>query len=282
VVGYRGAYRGHTAEGPKRRFVSGKTKTEARAAPREAKAGRDGSLAFDAHTLTLGKHLDRWLSDSVGDTVRPGSFVRYEQITRLHVTPALGGLRLKNVTLARIRGLYREKLDAGLSGRTVQYVHATLHKALKQAAADGLCRATRRRPSRRRGPEGGDMSPHRRTGACPAGRGARRPLRSPVRPRRALRAQAGELLGLKWEDVDLPSGVLRVRRTLSVAKDGPIFNPPKTAKGRGTVALTDGAASALEARLRRRPSEAEVLGDGYEDRGLVFPGEKGQPCKRTR
>jgi integrase len=71
----------------------------------------------------------------------------------------------------------------------------------------------------------------------------------------------GELLGLKWEDVDLPSGVLRVRRTLSVAKDGPIFNPPKTAKGRRTVALTDGAASALEAHLWRRLSQAEVLGD---------------------
>jgi hypothetical protein len=158
-------------------------------------------LAFDAHTLTLGKHLDRWLSDSVGDTVRPGSFVRYEQITRLHVTPALGGLRLKNVTLVRIRGLYREKLDAGLSGRTV-YVLA-VHCGLRQ----------------------------------------------------------GELLDLKWEDTDLPSGVLRVRRTLSVAKDGPIFNPPKTAKGRRTVALTDGAASALEAHLWRRLSQAEVLGD---------------------
>ncbi len=89
----------------------------------------------------------------------------------------------------------------------------------------------------------------------------------------------GELLGLKWEDVDLPSGVLRVRRTLSFTKDGPIFNPPKTAKGRRTVALTDGAANALEAHMRRQLSEAEVLGDGYEDRGLIFPGEKGQPLR---
>jgi hypothetical protein len=64
----------------------------------------------------------------------------------------LGRVEAEERHPARIRGLYREKLDAGLSGRTVQYVHATLHKALKQAAADGLCRATRRRPSRRRGP----------------------------------------------------------------------------------------------------------------------------------
>ena len=47
VVGYRGAYWVHSAEGPKRRFVSGKTKTQARAALREAKAGRDGGLVFD-------------------------------------------------------------------------------------------------------------------------------------------------------------------------------------------------------------------------------------------
>ena len=50
----------------------------------------------------------------------------------------LGKVKLKNLTSAHVRGLYREKLDAGLSPRTVQYVHVTLHKALKQAIADGL------------------------------------------------------------------------------------------------------------------------------------------------
>ena len=47
-------------------------------------------------------------------------------------------MKLKALTPAHVRGLYREKLEAGLSPRTVQYVHVTLHKALKQAVQDGL------------------------------------------------------------------------------------------------------------------------------------------------
>jgi integrase len=81
VVGYRGAYWVHTANGPRRRFVSGKTKTQARAALRQAKADKADGLAFDARTLTLGEYLDRWLPD-VKDTVRPATYERYEQIAR--------------------------------------------------------------------------------------------------------------------------------------------------------------------------------------------------------
>ena len=64
-------------------------------------------------------------------------FERYEQITRLHIEPVLGNVKLRSLTPAHLRSLYRQKLDAGLSGRTVQYVYMTLHKTLKQAVPDG-------------------------------------------------------------------------------------------------------------------------------------------------
>ena len=57
VIGYRGAYWVQTAQGPKRRYVSGKNKSEARAALRKAKADTDGGLVFDTPTLTLGEYL---------------------------------------------------------------------------------------------------------------------------------------------------------------------------------------------------------------------------------
>jgi integrase len=87
----------------------------------------------------------------------------------------------------------------------------------------------------------------------------------------------GELLALKWQDVDLGAGTLQVRRTLAITKDGPTFNPPKTAKGSHLIGLTAAAVAALEDHLRRQIAEVEALGDAYEDRGLVFPGKKGQP-----
>jgi integrase len=66
------------------------------------------------------------------------TYERYESIVRVHLSPALGRIRLKVLTPGHVRGLYREKLDAGLAPRTVLHVHRTLSKALKQATDDGL------------------------------------------------------------------------------------------------------------------------------------------------
>jgi hypothetical protein len=103
-----------------------------------ATADRDGGLVFDADNLKVGEYLDRWLTDSVRDTVRATTYERYEQMVRTHLRPILGTVKLKSVTPAHVRGLYREKLGSGLSPRTVQYIHVTLHRALKQAVQDGL------------------------------------------------------------------------------------------------------------------------------------------------
>src|SRR5919107_290701 len=123
ITSYRGAYVGLDG---KRRYVSGKTKEEARKALREARSNSDAGFIFDAGTLTLTSYLDRWLTDSVRDTVRQRTYERYESIVRVHIKPALGRVKLKVLTPAHARALYRQKLDSGLSARTVNYVHVTL------------------------------------------------------------------------------------------------------------------------------------------------------------
>src|SRR5215210_2545610 len=97
-VGYRGAYTVHTAEGPKRRYVSGKTREEVRRKLAKAMADRDSGLVFDAGSLTVGEYLERWLKDSVRGTVRTSTYERHEQIVRTHLMPALGRIRIKNLT----------------------------------------------------------------------------------------------------------------------------------------------------------------------------------------
>jgi integrase len=138
TIGYRGSYWVQTADGLKRYYVSGKTKTEALAALRKATSDRDGGLAFDAKSLSFGAYLDRWLDHSVRGTVRQITWERYEQIVRMHLKPLLGRVKLRALSPTHARNLYREKLDIGLAPRTVQYIHTTLHKALKDAVADGL------------------------------------------------------------------------------------------------------------------------------------------------
>lgn len=89
--------------------------------------------------------------------------------------------------------------------------------------------------------------------------------------------RSGELLGLKWADVDLESGTVRVRRTLTRTEDGKrlTLGEPKTKKSRRTVRLTPRAAEALGGHRARQAEEKLWAGGLYGDRGLVFTGETG-------
>src|SRR5215210_176515 len=133
VIGYRGSY---FANG-KRHYVSAKKKGDAERALRRAMSDADRGLVFDAGTLTLGRYLDKWLP-SIKDTVRQRTWERYEQLVRVHIKPALGSLKLKDLTRSHVKNLYNDKLESGSSARTVQYIHTTIHKALKDAMMDSL------------------------------------------------------------------------------------------------------------------------------------------------
>jgi len=85
----------------------------------------------------------------------------------------------------------------------------------------------------------------------------------------------GELLGLKWEDVDLENGLIRVRRTLTRYKGRVLLSEPKTKRSRRTVRLTETAVDALREHLARQMTQMEALGDLYRDQGLVFATQKG-------
>jgi integrase len=219
--------------------------------------------------------------DSVLDTVRPTTYERYEQIVRIHVRPALGSVKLKNLTPVHVRGLYREKLEAGLSARTVQYIHVTLHKALKQAVQDGLIprNATEavKAPQVRR-EEMRPLSAEQVKVLLEVARGDRLEALYVLAIHTGLRQ--GELLRLKWEDVDLESGTLRVRRTLVTAKGGSVLMAPKTKRSRRSVRLTQGAVEALRGHLKRQLQEIDRAGSLWRENGLMFASESGEPLDR--
>jgi integrase len=253
---YMARYTIQTPTGPKRKTLYGKTRREVDEKLTRAKADRNGGLVFDADNLKLGEYLGRWLDDSVLDTVRPTTFERYEQMVRLHIRPVLGKLKLKNLTSAHVRGLYRQKLDAGLSPRTVQYVHVTLHKALKQAIADGLIprNATEAvKPPQVRREEMRPLTAEQVKVLFEAAKGDRLEALCVLAVTTGLRQ--GELLGLKWDDIDLEAGTRQVRRTLTTAKCGPVLSAPKTKGSRRTVRLSQAALEALRSHLERQLGE---------------------------
>jgi integrase len=261
-----------------------KTKEEARKALREARAHTDAGLVFDAANLKVGEYLDRWLTDSVRDTVRQRTFERYESIVRVHIKPAFGRVKLKALTPSHVRGLYRKKLDSGLAPRTVNYIHVTLHKALSQAVSDGLVQrnAASVKAPRPEKPEIKPLSPDqaRQLIATAHEIGDRFEALYVLALHCGLRE--GELLGLRWDDVDLSGATvtLQVRRTLSETRTGHKFEKPKNGKGR-SVKLSQKATEALRSHRTRQNEERLRVGSLWQDSNLVFPTTTGTTMSCT-
>jgi integrase len=279
--GWMAQYTAYTAEGRKRKTIYGKTRQEVAAKLAKALSDRENGLVFDADNLRLGEYLEQWLENSVRDTVRHTTFERYEQIVRTHIRPALGSVKLKNVTPAHVRGLYRNKLESRLSPRTVQYVHVTLHKSLKQAVSDGLIprNATEAvKPPQVRREEIRPLTPEQVKMLLDAASGDRLEALYVLAVHTGLRQ--GELLGLKWDDIDLEAGTLQVRRALITARGGPRLAAPKTKGSRRRVSLTGAAAEALKGHLERQLEEIDRAGSLWQENGLVFASETGAPLDR--
>jgi integrase len=275
---YMGRYTIQTATGSKRKTLYAKTRKEAAEKLTKAMADRDGGLVFDAENVTLAEYLDRWLNDSVKGSVKPKTFESYEWLVRKHIVPALGRVKVRALSPAHLQGFYHSKLETGLSPRTVQYLHVVLHRALKQALRWGLVP--------RNVAEAVDPPKPQKDEIKPLTRDEARRLLDAAHDDRLealyilavhLGLRQGELLGLRWGDVNLEAGTLQVRRSLTVTKDGPSFTAPKTAKGRRSVKLTIRAVEALREHLQRQLAEIERMGDLYRDDGLIFSTTVGTP-----
>ncbi len=268
--------------GRRRRTISGKTRVEVAKKLAKAIADLDDGLVYDAGTLTVGEYLDRWLRDSVRDTVKDSTFASYRQLVGTHVKPALGRVKLEKLSSTHVRGLLRQNLDAGLSPRTVQYVRFVLRRALDGAVADRLIprnpAADARAPQVRR-EEMKPLSPAQARVFLEAARDDRLHALYVLAVHCGLRQ--GELLGLRWEDVDAEAGTLGVQRTLVGTEDGtPVFGSPKTRRSRRRIRLTSGAARALTRHRKRQLEERMALAGSWRDQGLVFATAIGTPLSR--
>ncbi len=271
----------HTAKGPKRRHVYGKTRKEAADKLARMLSDRVEGIVYDNENMTVGEYLDVWLKNSVRGSIRQSTYDRDVYLVENHVKPALGRIKLKNLSSAHVQGFYQDRLDAGLSASTVHKVHTILHKALARAVA-------------------WQMVPRNVTDAVEPPRPAPREMRplSPAEARKLLDAaqgdrlealyvlavttgmRQGELLGLGWEDVDHEAGTVRVRRTLTLARGGPRLTEPKTPKSRRSIRLTSGAVEALERHRLGQQAERAAAGEKWKDWGLVFATRVGTPIRR--
>jgi integrase len=244
-----GQYKVHAPTGTKTKYIYAKTRKDAAAKLAKAIADRDSGLFFDCGSLTVGAYLSKWL-DAVSGTVRERTWKRSEEIVRLHIVPSLGNTRLDRLNALQVQSLYSSKLDSGLSARTVRMIHTILHKALKQAVRWSLI-------------------PRNVTESVDPPREQKREIR-PLDEEQVKRVlgtvqgdklealyvlavttgmRSGELLGLRWEDVDLRAGTLQVRRTVFNGR----IEAPKTLKGKRSIKLGQTSIRSL----RKHPKAGE-------------------------
>jgi integrase len=254
------------------------TKKDAEQARVELLAARGRGAYVEPSKLILAAFLrEHWLP-GLRAQVRPGTWAEHHSKVEVHLIPAIGGLQLQRLTPGHLNTLYADLLERGLSARTVLHVHATIRRALADAARWGLVPrnvallASPPRPGR---PELQVWTAQQLRAFLAAVEGDRLYALWLLAASTGMRR--GEVLGLQWPDVDLGRARVAVRRSLVTVGHEVIVSEPKTAKGRRSVALDPATVAGLKAWRKHQAAERLAWGPAWTDSGLVFTREDGRP-----
>src|SRR5713226_6368859 len=236
----------------------------------------------DARGTTLGEFLDRWLVEAVRPRVRAWTFAGYEVHVRLHIKPVLGRVPLEKVTPQHVQHLLNRKLEEGLKPKSVRYLRGTLRTALNDAVRWGL--VSRNAAALVDGPrvERFDIQPFTPAEArvfLDSIAGERLEALYSVALTMGLRQ--GEALGLRWQDVDLELGYLRISKQLQRVHGAPQLVEPKTAMSRRTLAMPPMITKSLEQHRVRQRQERSNAGNRWAETDLVFASTEGKPLDGT-
>jgi integrase len=234
----------------------------------------------------VGEYLDEWLSSVAGD-LQASTLSSYKRVLRVHVRPRIGGKQLQHLDASALKKMYAE-LGETLSQRSVRYAHAILHHALKDAVEWGritrnpadVARPPKAKESRARLMTTWDAAEVRRFFAL--GDVGSYPDRVAwwVAVNTGLRR--GELLGLRWRDIDLEAGQFQVVQTVT-AIDHKIVIGPGTKTGRGrSVSIDATTVAELRAHRVRQAQQQLMLGRRVNDSSLVFARPDGAPLDPDR
>ena len=236
----------------------------------------------DPSRLAFGEYLTRWLDDAAKPSVGRRTYERYEAILRLHVRPTLGSLPLAKLRPLHLQHLYAQLQLDGMSAAGVGKVHARLHTALRQAVrwqmlpfnpADGveLPRVERRAPQALTDAEAARLL---RIAQLPDAHGQTR-MFAPLVVTLATGLRRGELLGLRWRDVDLDGGALSVVQALEQDAHGVHVKTPKTARSRRRITLPPFAAQVLRAHRSTQDEKRLKAGANWKSGDFVFASTDG-------
>lgn len=201
-------------------------------------------------------------------SLRPSTLLAYGNLIKHHIKPALGNTRVTSLTPNQVQTFYSDLRKKGLSRRTVQYVHAVLHRALNQAVRWGMIYSNV-------------------TDLVDAPKPKRKPFKTWTNSELRLFLKAvedhqwyviyviasycglrqGEILGLHRGDIDLDKGIIQVKHQLTYVRgQGMLITEPKTRKSKRPVTLPPSALEILKKYLKY-----------FKNDGLIFTTRSGKP-----
>jgi integrase len=229
-------------------------------------------------------YLEQWLGHMKG-RVRPSTLRGYRGLLHLYAIPSIGSVQLSDLHPLQLQHMYDELLSlpdrgrsrAGLSTGTVLNLHRVLVQSLGWAVKWGLIvsnPASAAQPPRARRPEFIAMDQALAERILVLVSGTR--LELPVAIAIATGLRRGELLGLRWGDVDEDYTVAHVRRSVEPV-DGRSFQEPKTARSRRAVVLPGFLHPYLKRQRESQAQRRQQLGSVWHDGDLIVDAGDGAP-----
>lgn len=241
-----------------------------------------GGTYVDATSLTVTAYITEYHKNVSKLKLRQNAYDREEQIIRNQIVPHIGHHKLSSLQPNHIQSMYKDLLESGsakgkpLSPRSVEYVHAVLHVALKHAVRTGLLvvnPADRvEKPKIRRG-ETETITLEQFCKLLDTVRHTNDYI--PILIAGTCGLRASEILALRWSDIDLVRGTLTVQRVISQMGSQIDFTEPKTNKSRRTIPIPTTVVDELKRHKAAQEDKKKCLGQGYNAEGVVCPDGNG-------
>lgn len=266
-----------------RRVVRGRDFDEVKERLRRLREDVEHGAVEPGRARTVAAYAATW-TPALRQRVRPSTWRSHEQYLRLYVLPAIGAAKLRTLTPTAVERMTAGMIARGLSPTTAKGARTTLRMMLRDAERDGLVVrnvAALARPPRTERHELQVLT------VAETRRFLEGTADDDLGPLFALAAMTGmrqgEVLGLRWADVDVdgPSPTLTVRKSMARAADGGFaLAEPKTSRSRRTLELAPAAAAGLRRQRPRQKVARLAAGDLWRNvDGLVFTDPIGRPLR---
>jgi integrase len=278
---WMGRFYAWTSAGTRKRItVYGRTRKEATEKMREAQEHNRQGIPVPDTAWKLGDWLDHWLEHVVGLNRRPATYRLYEMTVRLYLKPGLGSSALTRLSASRVQAFFNGQLAAGRSIRTVQVMKTVLSSALSRAMREELVVRNVARLAELPTWERNPVTPWTVAEARAFLEAAKN---DPLYPAFVLLLlyglRRGEVLGLRWRDIDEDDGEIRVRQQVQRMNGELRLYPVKTAAGRRDLPLLPIAQTVFDLRRQAQAADRAELGRAWLDNGLVFTTKTGRPVE---